>query len=435
MSYENVKLWFAKNKQDEIITIADINEENKNSTYNCPVCGSELKPKAIKSKQVTSHFAHVDSSKCSSESLIHFWYKNKFIERGDVFKIISDKEREYICKEVLVEQSYTTSEDKIYNPDVTVITECGNTIYFEMAFSNKKKIKDYLDIWLELKNIVVEIDIKQLMFRNSLPSFKALFYEGKCFNTKRNDIYYNTIGRYKEKKLLGNVDEKLKERIRKLDWFWDDILRYRNDEVNIEYMALLINEIKKYDYSIVEKILKKSICSNLYMEYDRYMNRDNTYYFDTVLEKDSIIRKAVSKLNRLYKKVDHSYKVRLGRETNYYKDTVWWKGRKMTVNRVSSYEYAIILEHELHDSYYYLEKINITNRILEMKEVNDIVEYIDVIMSKHKIKRKCVNCDENFVINFDEVKFYKNKEFDLPKRCKSCRNNRKQRNKEENIID
>jgi hypothetical protein len=47
-----------------------------------------------------------------------------------------------------------------------------------MAFTNKKKVKDYLDIWLELKNIVVEVDIKQLMLKDSIPTFKALFYNG-----------------------------------------------------------------------------------------------------------------------------------------------------------------------------------------------------------------------------------------------------------------
>jgi competence CoiA-like predicted nuclease len=199
MEIDNVKLWFARDQNNEIITISDINENNKHNKYICPMCSSNLIPKAIKSKQITSHFVHIDASKCNSETMIHFWFKNKFLQCGDKFSIVSDKERQYICKEVLVEQSYIIN-GKTYKPDITVITECNKTIYFEMKYSNKKQAKDYIDIWLELKNIVIEIDIKKLINRDKIPTFTALFYNGKCFNIKKNDLYYNIIGRYKEEK-------------------------------------------------------------------------------------------------------------------------------------------------------------------------------------------------------------------------------------------
>lgn len=269
MSYENVKLWFAKDESNNIVTVDEINKGD-NNTYHCPVCGSKLKPKAIESKRVTSHFAHVDASKCNSESQIHFWFKHKFLEKGDKFTIAADKINEYICKDILIEQRYEAGE-YTYRPDVTVSTECGETIYFEMAFSNKKKVKDYLDIWLELKNIVVEVDIKQLVLKDKIPTFKALFYDDKCFNTKRNDTYYNTIDKYKEEKLKGNVDEKLKERIRKLDWFWNDIFKYRKGDVTIEHIAMIIDSIdENEDKRIVNLILNKEICINVYKDYMEY---------------------------------------------------------------------------------------------------------------------------------------------------------------------
>lgn len=105
MGFENVKLWFAKTKNETIITIDEINEENKHNSYSCPVCGSKLKPKALKSKIMTYHFAHVDASKCNSETMIHWWFKHKFIEKGDQFTVISDEERTYVCKNILVEKS------------------------------------------------------------------------------------------------------------------------------------------------------------------------------------------------------------------------------------------------------------------------------------------------------------------------------------------
>jgi len=266
--FSNVNLWFAKDINNNIITIDEVDVNSNNRTkYYCPLCGSDLIPKATKSKQITAHFAHVDASKCNLESAIHFWFKHKFLESGDKFKVVSDKEREYVCKEILVEQSYTVG-DKIYRPDVTIKTECGNVIYFEMKFSNEKKLKDYIDIWLELKNIVVEIDIKSLLNKDKLPTFKALFYDGKCFNVKKGEdnTYHNTIGKYKEKILNGEntVDNELRERIQKLDWFWNDVLKYKKGEVDIEYMVELIDNIDKNQKDIVKNILNQNSCINLY---------------------------------------------------------------------------------------------------------------------------------------------------------------------------
>lgn len=266
MSYGNVKLWFAKDENNEIVTIDTISDLNKHNTYHCPVCGSDLKPKAIESKRITPHFAHVDASKCNSESQIHFWFKNKFLEKGDKFTVVSDKEKEYIVKDIQVEQQIKT-ENGIYKPDVTITTECDNTIYFEMAFTNKKQVKDYLDKWLELKNIVVEVDIKQLMLKNEVPTFKALFYNGKCFNVKRNDTYYNIIGKYKEEKLKELMNNDIKERVQKLDWFWEDILRYEKGEINKEKIFDVINIINHRDKNIVKEILRKTKCSLSWDDY------------------------------------------------------------------------------------------------------------------------------------------------------------------------
>ena len=79
-----VKLWFARNQKDEIITI---NEANKNNEYHCALCGSQVIPKALESIQVQPHFAHIDASKCTSEHMIHWWFKNKLLEIGEEFLV------------------------------------------------------------------------------------------------------------------------------------------------------------------------------------------------------------------------------------------------------------------------------------------------------------------------------------------------------------
>ncbi len=138
MSYNNVSLWFARDVNKNVITISEVNKNNRSESFSCPICGSELRPKAINSKRIAPHFAHVDSSKCTSETMIHWWFKHKFLEPGDKFIVISDKKREYICKKILVEESHKTCEGE-YRPDITITTIDGKTIYFEFNYSNSKK--------------------------------------------------------------------------------------------------------------------------------------------------------------------------------------------------------------------------------------------------------------------------------------------------------
>lgn len=431
MSYDNVKLWFAKDSDEKIITINEINEENKHNTYACPMCGSNLTPKAIKSKQVTSHFAHVDKSKCNSETMMHWWFKHKFLEKGDSFTVISDKERNYICDEILVEQEYIVGENK-YRPDVTILTECGNTIYFEMAFSNKKKVKDYLDLWLELKNIVVEVDIKQLMTEDKTPKFKALFYNGKCFNAKRNDTYYNTIGKYKEEKLKGEVNKKLKERINKLDWFWEDVLRYKNGEVDVDYLKGVISFMHIKEKYIVLSILKKlncidlkDTCDDLQKELKKHEEIDNRCYFESPMNKDHIIKKAITKLNREYKKIDKGFKISLLREANKYKTHRYFRGRKIGEWRVSSYYYRVIMEHTLND-FWNVVSFDITNRIVNIEDIGEVYNHLNTSLSNFELEIQCKSCVNKFKLSKDEITFYNSKGFDLPRRCKTCRDKRKQ---------
>lgn len=275
MSYNNVNLWFAKDENNNIITINEIDSNNKGK-YHCPLCGSDVIPKAIKEDaQITSHFAHIDKSKCNGESMVHFWFKNKFLVPGDKFTIKTDVQKEYICKEVLIEQIYQT-EIGDYKPDVTVITKCGETIYFEMEYSNKKKLEDYIDKWLELDNIVVEVDLKILMNsgKKGVCQFNTLFYKGKCFNVKKSNLYYNTIGKYKEKIYKNNDNNnELKERIKKLDWFWIDINRYIKKEVDIDYMIDLIDIVEDKDKEVIEEILNKPKCVDLLEKYlDKKVN-------------------------------------------------------------------------------------------------------------------------------------------------------------------
>lgn len=261
----DVALWFARNIKGDIKIINEV--ENNKDKYFCPLCNSEVIPKAIKDNaKVTSHFAHLDKSKCTSETMIHWWFKNKFLECGDNFIIKTDCEHRYICKEILIEQSYKTKYGD-YKPDITIITENGETIYFEMNYTSKKKLEDYLNKWLELKNIVVEVNIKSLMQANygqNIYVFKTLFYQGKCMNMKRSDKqYYNIVGDCKSNLNQNKNSDKLKLEIEKLDLVWNLIRQFKLMKISEDELFSQLVELDCILNSYVFDILYKSKCTDV----------------------------------------------------------------------------------------------------------------------------------------------------------------------------
>jgi len=417
--FSNVNLWFAKDIDNNIITIdeVDVNSNNKTKYY-CPLCGSEVIPKAINSKQITAHFAHVDASKCNVESYLHFWFKHKFLESGDKFKVVSDKEREYVCKEILVEQSYTVG-DRLYRPDVTIKTECGNVIYFEMKFSNEKKLKDYIDIWLELKNIVVEIDIKKLMSKDKLPTFNALFYDGKCFNVKNGEdnTYYNTIGKYKEEILNSkdNVDEKLKERLQKLDWFWRDVLRYKKGEKDIEYMVDLIDSIDEEDDKIIlVKILKNKICNNIVNDYVNHKLININNYMNDIIIDDNLNYKVFTPDN-IYDKLFSIYDVSLYYKNKLININLFLKDKETLIKQVKNNIDLYNLIESIINKYEYTNniiskdnKIKLSNfyktRDIVFTIYNNTVEYSKEYWSSNYNRKSTLNNDLQDRFYFNDYK-------------------------------
>lgn len=265
-----VNLWFARDEQNKIISIIDSNNEN---TYTCPICASKVIPKALESKKITPHYAHVDVDKCNSESMLHWWFKHKFIERGDTFKIKTDNEIEYTCKNFDTEVTFQL-ESNTYRPDLVIYTECGQEIVFEMANTNKKKVQDYIDNWIELDRIVVEVDIKALQSVDEIKVFNALYYNGKCFNfNKRDGGYYNTIGKLKEQmKQEGKYDIKL---AKKLDWFWTELNNYRSDANNNDIFYCINSFIGNgYIYDLLFKIINTHKIEGFIQNYKIYLNED-----------------------------------------------------------------------------------------------------------------------------------------------------------------
>lgn len=358
-----MNLWFARNSDNEIVSILD---SRKEITYHCPICTSKVIPKALESKKKTPHFAHVDVSKCNGEAMIHWWYKNKFIQSGDTFKIVTDNEIEFTCKDFDTEVTYQL-ENGTYRPDLVVYTECGQEIIFEMANTNKKMVKDYIDRWLELGKIVVEVDIKSLYSSNN-KRFNALYYNGKCFNfNKRDGGYYNNVGKLKEEmKSNGKYNIEL---TKGLDWFWDELLRYKNKEINIKEIIhkidIMSSEIPDFHEKLTV-IMSSSLCVNFKEKYKYMMD---FYKFESQLEMGSFIRNVI----KVFNQQNNPFKISLNRQSVKTFKGKWWNGKK--VETVDYYFYYIDLidtkENRLK------KRINLSNFIMSLNESTELLDYLD----------------------------------------------------------
>lgn len=303
MTNSNVQMWFAKNENGEIVTINGVDKSLKEKYY-CPICGSEVVPRQ---GQINDWcFAHIDKSKCNIESIYHFWFKNKLIEKGTKFVVETDQDLEFACEDILIEESYEVNGKK-YKPDLTVLTSRGEKIYFEMDYTNKKKIEDYIGIWNVLDNIVIEIDTKTLMSFNNckLPKLKALYYKGKIFNVKEDKIYKKEINDFKERIIKDNKEEKFKKDLEKLDWLWRDIKNYKMGLKNIEEISELIQSIEEDDSrKIVVDILRKTSCSNIIKDYiqsiklkiNNYIENLNINFDEKITYKILVPRKIYDRL-------------------------------------------------------------------------------------------------------------------------------------------
>lgn len=282
LNFENIQMAVVRRKIDgSKINISQINEDNRHDEYECIVCGSEVIPVAPNGKiingnnaKVTPHFKHLNADKCGQESFQHFWMKTEFIKIGDKFNIITDKTTEYICNQILFEVPINI-DDRKYIPDATIKTSCGNIIHFEFNYSNKKKIKDYIDRWKKLNHIIIEVNINSMMcvFDNSIPTFKALYYEGKCFNLNNDEdkLYYNTIGEYKLTEYDKDVLEIRENEIEKLDWLWDEIRRIKYENKDYNDIGNLIRSISSEEGRIIAiDILSKIKCGGSILQ--NYVN-------------------------------------------------------------------------------------------------------------------------------------------------------------------
>ncbi|MFJ3388782.1 hypothetical protein [Lysinibacillus sp. NPDC086135] len=473
----NVNLWFARDNHGEITTILNSNNEN---TYTCPICNSEVIPKALESKQITPHFAHIDRNKCSNESMLHFWFKHKFIEQGDTFTITADEKHTYTCNDFKTEVTYQL-DSGTYRPDIVVETECGNEVMFEMANTNKKKVQDYIDRWIELDKIVVEVDIPSLTNETKIKEFKALYYKGKCFNfNKRDGGYYNVIGKLKEE-MMSNSEYDI-EIARKLNWFWDEICKYENNEIiSLDEMYLFLETMNQKEFVIIKQALNKRKSNEIIKGYVDKLNKKlkeeqrkkvkyiedsflNADYINNLL-KSSGIEYTVSSVefninkfyihyhnndgmthildfklyrfdgvdieerlnsihNRMaYKELEKGLKQSIEELNNDYKEVSF----KLDFDRIG---FSVTVKHLFNrlDELFYFNYYNYNEMYINRETFTDKNGFKNELLDKSfkgSREKECKSCNKTFKLPPNEYFFYVGNRLEVPKRCKSCRQKRK----------
>lgn len=359
---ENRGLWYAYDNKNKIITIDLINDENKNNKYTCPICGSEVIARTGKKK--IHHFAHRDKSKCTNESMIHFWVKNELIKPGDIFHINYDRNAtnnctRYVCKEVYIEKEVKTKHGT-YRPDITIVTESNEIVYFEICKSNKKNVDDFINIWLELNNTVVEVDVKDMVERNT--KYKAIYSNGKCL---KNFDRHNKKEQYINHVLENSNIKEAKERLSKLNWFWEDCKKYRMNKIDEYDFMTTIDFLEPEDRVYMVDGLLKTSCNNFRKLYLGYKQKQIEDFIISYLDENKInmiIRKDEETVRReIFNKNFIIPCVIVGNEyLKLYSDNFNEKDAKMYINNyklIKNYDYIKLIKNNINNKFkdYYVD--------------------------------------------------------------------------------
>lgn len=248
------QLIVAYDGNDEFANLIHVKKADREKDYFCPCCGGTVKPRALDSNKEQSHYYH-KTGKCTKESQLHFFCKNWLFEEGSKFYIDDEL---FEVASIEIERKYSTPFGD-YKPDITVHTKSGKTIYFEMFFTNRKTGDDYFCKWEFLGNDVVEVNIKEYMFKTditTIPSFTYLYHDGVCYSKPyvKRDLYANTIARIKHELTRQKVLN-YKARIEQLDWFWQGI---RNN--TRETILDVVSKMEYEDMVSCYEIIKRKQC-------------------------------------------------------------------------------------------------------------------------------------------------------------------------------
>ena len=411
-----VNLWYALNiKTNKIDYINNLDKNNKKEKRVCPICSGEVIPKM--GNKMSWHFAHKNGETCNSESMIHWWFKNELIKTGDEFTVITgNKENIFKCKQVDIEKQYNTSYG-IYKPDLTVVTEDNKLIHFEIANTNKKKIKDYINKWKELGNIVVELEIKDIINKNKINKVIAKYYNGKELVDIEKD-FRNTINKELKK---GLYDENVfNENI----WLINDICKYFKNEISIEELSYEIYSIKDLKTKeLISKILKNDKCNNILNNYIYYMINKFIKNNENILNKKDIYF-TTNNARLINDRIFYGFKLCINyNHKKIFDNTIGYDENLLSVNQIKGLNnYLLVKEYASNNlninniSYYNSDLYDGYGHVIFLEEeiplnidIDTIIKILNVSIENNKNKllfqRKVENVIDNIKGDIKDLSF------------------------------
>ena len=126
-----------------------------------------------------------------------------------------------------------------------------------MFFTNRKTGDDYFCKWNALENDVVEVNIKEFMFKtdkDTIPRFTYLYHDGICYSKsyEKRDLYAGTIARAK-RELTRQKVLNYKARIEQLDWFWIQLQNNESKEKVLESISCMTYDDMISCYEIIKR--------------------------------------------------------------------------------------------------------------------------------------------------------------------------------------
>lgn len=429
------QLIVAYDSKDEFANLIHVKKADKDSDYYCPCCGGTVKPRAIESTKEQSHYYHI-TGKCTKESQMHFFCKHWLFEEGSKFVLAGET---YEVDNVEIEKPYETSFGR-YIPDIIVHTKSGDTIFFELFFTNRKRGDDYFCKWSELGNDVVEVNLKEYcnkVVTDEIPIFNYLFHDNKCYslNYVNKDFYANTIARrkiYLERQEVLNY----KSRIESLDWFWQLVINKMPKEdilfsiENMEYddQVFCYDIVKnkqcvKYLREDIKNIINNGVLKNI--ENQISLPKDEFIYINLIHHSTNIYEVSLHvKYQTEHFNFDEDILLRSGNCWDY-KNLVGFPKIKFTTkiyeqihltdddikNVNEKYQQALIeknkvlnFEESLKNDFSYKEYV-IDKKFIKIKDESGYIYYFSHEFSLENVN-KCILLEKNRIDENNKFKMY-----------------------------
>ena len=309
-----IRYRYAKNKQNSIISIENINQGNRRETYYCINCDNLLRPRAITSSKVIPHFYHPNQNnkyKCIEESYIHKLAKFLFLEHFKLQKPLimiwienqhcenpfSDLEctkREEKKVNLIEQYPYYQLEKKDNNgyiPDLLLSNDNNEKLYIEFAythFSTKEKRESGVAI-IEI-NIQNEKDIENILKNGTIEEGKSIEFinfkvgsfdcDGKCI-LPLIEKAISTIPKLKKESKV--YSESLTEVERKIGDLFVPLKCYTCKELSYAKIAtiettLLNNGELRFVSLLTQKEIEYKDAPFLITRRERILGKEKNYY-------------------------------------------------------------------------------------------------------------------------------------------------------------